>query len=95
MDRGEIDPQGRTVKHWFVERRRAAVITLEEGRVGETVAILNIIGEESADQWADLGGGEWDHKNRDTGCISYPTRAAERALSLSGGKVQYASGGIT
>ena len=53
--------KGRTGEVLVAQCWRAAVITLEEGRVGETTAILNVIGEESADQWEILGGGEWDH----------------------------------
>ena len=53
--------KGRTGEVLVAQCWRAAVITLEEGRVGETAAILNVIGEESADQWEILGGGEWDH----------------------------------
>ena len=53
--------KGRTGEVLVAQCWRAAVITLEEGRVGETTAILNVIGEESAGQWEILGGGEWDH----------------------------------
>ena len=41
------------VKYWSLNAGELRLSRVEEGRVGETTAILNVIGKESADQWED------------------------------------------